>query len=141
MHSIMDFEFHASEELIRAATNARSNAYVPYSKFAVGAAVRTSAGKIFAGCNIENISYGLTICAERACLCAAVAAGERQLDEITIVTDGIQPAMPCGACRQVLAEFNAEMLVHCSTLSGVSSTHRLGSLLPMAHQGILEASK
>ncbi len=93
------------QELYEAALAARKNAYIPYSHFAVGAAVRTAEGKIYTGCNIENASYGLSICAERNAIFAAVAAGERKLAALCVVADTKEPVAPCGACRQVLAEF------------------------------------
>jgi cytidine deaminase len=95
------------EDLIRQAIGAGGRAYAPYSKFLVGAALRTAGGKTFVGCNVENASYGLTICAERNAAFAAVAAGERQFECLAIATQG--GAMPCGACRQVLFEFNPEL--------------------------------
>lgn len=90
-------------DLIAAATAVRDNAYAKYSKFHVGAALLTAGGKIYLGCNVENISYGLTICAERFAIGAMIAAGEREPTAIAIVTKG--GGTPCGACRQVLAEF------------------------------------
>ncbi|MEN6371129.1 MAG: cytidine deaminase [Armatimonadota bacterium] len=92
-----------NNELIRAAEEARKNAYAPYSKFPVGAAVLTSSGRIFTGCNIENASFGLTICAERVAIANAVASGEREITALAIVTNGA--ASPCGACLQVIQEF------------------------------------
>jgi cytidine deaminase len=97
-----------SQRLIAAARVARGRAHAPYSKFDVGAAVLTS-GEIFAGCNVENASYGLTICAERGAVCAAVAAGYKEIVAVAIVTSGGHS--PCGACRQVLAEFGPTMEV------------------------------
>ena len=90
-------------DLITAATAVRDNAYAKYSKFQVGAALLTDSGRLFTGCNVENISYGLTICAERFAIGAMIAAGERQPTAIAVVTKG--GGTPCGACRQVLAEF------------------------------------
>jgi len=98
-------------ELVRAARAVRDNAYAPASRFRVGAAVRAADGRIFVGCNVENASYGLTLCAERAAVCAAVAAGARELVAVAVVTGLDEPAGPCGACRQVLAEFGAGMTV------------------------------
>jgi cytidine deaminase len=111
---------------------------VPYSNFAVGAALLTRSGKVFTGCNVENLSYRLTICAEEAAAAAAIAAGERDFVAIAIVADSTEPAMPCGACRQVLAEFNPDLEVIMSTPAGRSETARLSELLPRAKQGILE---
>jgi cytidine deaminase len=124
--------------LIKAALDVRNHAHVPYSNFAVGAALLTRSGKVFTGCNVENLSYRLTICAEEAAAAAAIAAGERDFVAIAIVADSTEPAMPCGACRQVLAEFNPDLEVITSTPAGRSETARLSELLPRAKQGILE---
>lgn len=97
------------QALIAAALAARHQAYAPYSKFLVGAAVLIPQGKIFTGCNVENASYGLTICAERAAIFSAVASGFRQFSLLAIATTGGTP--PCGACRQVLAEFAPDLPV------------------------------
>ena len=95
------------DELIRQAIEIRQRAYAPYSKFLVGAAVRTASGKTFLGCNVENASYGLAVCAERSAVFAAITAGEKQFECMAIATQG--GAMPCGACRQVLSEFNPDL--------------------------------
>lgn len=95
------------DELIRQAIEVRKRAYAPYSKFLVGAAVRTTSGKTFLGCNVENASYGLAVCAERSAVFAAITAGEKQFECMAIATSG--GAMPCGACRQVLSEFNPDL--------------------------------
>ena len=124
--------------LIEAALAVRNHAHVPYSNFAVGAALLTGSGKVFTGCNVENLSYRLTVCAEEAAAAAAIAGGERDFVAIAIVADSSEPAMPCGACRQVLAEFNPDIEVITSTPSGRSETVRLSELLPRAKQGILE---
>ncbi len=97
----------AQGKLIKSAIAARANAYAPYSKFPVGAAVLAEDGSIFTGANVENVSYGLTICAERVAAAAAVAAGQRKLVAVAIVSD--DGAVPCGACRQFLAEFGGDM--------------------------------
>lgn len=127
-----------SEDLVAAASNARLCAYSPYSKFAVGAALRTASGAIFRGCNVENISYGLTICAERVAMSAAVAAGERNIREIAIVAESIEPVVPCGACRQFLAEFNPDLRLILATTSGLREEVSLSKLLPLPRRGILE---
>jgi cytidine deaminase len=99
----------ARNELIRAALDAQKRAYAPYSNFPVGAALRTASGKVYQGANVENASYGLTICAERVAAAAAVVAGDRDFTAIAIVSRG--GATPCGACRQFLAEFNPTLRV------------------------------
>lgn len=93
------------EELVKAAHEAKENAYVPYSKFKVGAALLTASGKIYTGCNIENASYGATNCAERTAIFKAVSEGERDIVAIAIVSSGNDTTYPCGICRQVIAEF------------------------------------
>jgi cytidine deaminase len=130
-----------NKDLIEAAAAARSAAYAPYSKFAVGAAVLTKSGKIFSGCNVENISLGLTICAERSAIAAAVTAGTRDLIMIAVVTESKNPAVPCGACRQVMSEFNPRMKIVAATTNGKSEEFELSKLLPKPKQGILEANR
>ena len=93
------------KKLLAAALAARENAYAPYSKFKVGAAVETADGHIFTGCNVENASYGLTCCAERNAVFAAIGSGARSFKALCVVADTEEPVAPCGACRQVLAEF------------------------------------
>ncbi len=119
------------EQLVRVAALARERAYVPYSRYKVGAAVRTKRGKIFSGVNVENASYGLTICAERSVVFAAVAAGEaKDYDAIAILVDDERLPTPCGACRQVLAEFAPNLRVLLATTGGGRSVTTLGALFP-----------
>ncbi|HBM76483.1 MAG TPA: cytidine deaminase [Verrucomicrobiales bacterium] len=99
----------ADKDLVQAARDAREHAYAPYSGFQVGSALRARSGRIFTGCNVENSSYGLTICSERVALSKAVSEGESEFDAIVVCAPGA-PA-PCGACRQVLYEFSPELVV------------------------------
>jgi len=120
------------EQLIQKALEARESAYVPYSKFKVGAAVLVN-NKIYTGCNIENASYGLSNCAERTAIFKAVSEQGRKLEEIAVVGDTEGPISPCGACRQVIAEFCDEHTkVHLTNLSGDVETHTVAELLPGA---------
>lgn len=123
-------------DLIKAAASVRKSAYAPYSKFTVGAALLGTNGDLFVGCNVENMSLGLTICAERAAVSAAICAGCRDFAAIAIVSDSKEPAVPCGACRQVLAEFSPSMKVLISTLAGEVEELTLTTLLPKPDQGI-----
>jgi cytidine deaminase len=125
-----------NDALITAAWKAREKAYAPYSKFSVGAAVLAEDGRVFTGANVENLSFGLTICAERVAISSAVAAGTRAFDRIAIVTDTKTPASPCGACRQVMAEFGIQNVV----LANRRETLEFGlaELLPRASEGILD---
>ena len=118
--------------LIEEARVGRENASAPYSKFRVGAALLTADGKIFRGCNVENASYGLTVCAERVALLSAIAAGERAFRAVAVVTDAEEPATPCGPCRQLLWEYAGDIPVTLSNLDGVVRTFRLSELLPYA---------
>jgi cytidine deaminase len=124
--------------LVRAASGARKQAYAPYSGFAVGAAVECKSGAVFVGSNIENISYGLTICAERIAIGTAVAAGEREFVAIALVADTSEPIVPCGACRQFLAEFAPDLIIVSATMRGGQKIENLSHLLPDPKRGILE---
>lgn len=118
------------EDLLSAAIYARQKAYVPYSGFKVGAALRGSVGELFSGCNIENASYGLTLCAERTTVCTAVAAGIRTFTQMVIVADSETPCPPCGACRQFLFEFAPNLELWVANLSDETKFYRLCDLLP-----------
>ena len=118
------------DHLLALAAQAAAAAYVPYSHFAVGAALRAEDGRIFTGCNVENASYGLTICAERNAVAHAVAEGARRFDAIAVVTEN--GVTPCGACRQVLAEFGPEMTVIVADAAGNRCIYTMRELLPDA---------
>ena len=120
-----------TDKLIEAARAAQRRAYAPYSNFHVGAALESEDGTIYTGCNVENASYGLTICAERAAICAAVTAGARKFRRAVVVSDVDPPAAPCGACRQVLAEFGRELRVDGVGPAGTVSW-TIAQLLPAA---------
>ena len=120
-------------ELVAAARAARRRAHAPYSRFAVGAAVRDEEGRVHVGCNVENASYGLTICAERNAVAAAVVAGARAIRAVAVVTPTHPPGSPCGACRQVLAELGgARTRVLLAGPTGRAQATTLGKLLPRA---------
>jgi cytidine deaminase len=125
-----------TEELIAKAWIAREQAYAPYSNFRVGAALLGSNGQVFSGCNVENISYGLTNCAERVAIGAAIAAGVREFEKIVVVADTKEPISPCGACRQVLAEFGVKTVVLANRTGSLEFS--IEELLPRASTGILD---
>ena len=124
-------EEQTMKTLTNAALQARTMAYVPYSHFPVGAAVLGASGRIYRGCNVENASYGLTNCAERTAIYSAVAAGEQNLIALAVVADTQQPTAPCGACRQVIAEFHIGTIIM-SNLKGDTQAVTLQELLPYA---------
>ena len=121
-------------ELIEAAESVRSNAYAPYSHFRVGAALKTKSGKVYVGCNVENSSYGMTMCAERNAMFSAIASGERDFSALVIAADESRDGTlcpPCGACRQVLAEFCSPDMPITLVAGQKKAVHRLGDLLPL----------
>ncbi|RLQ92070.1 cytidine deaminase [Planomicrobium sp. Y74] len=121
------------EQLLEQAIAARENAYVPYSKFPVGAALLTSDGKVYLGCNIENAGYSMTNCAERTAMFKAVSEGDRTFTALAVSADTEGPVSPCGACRQVLAEFCApDMPVYLTNLKGDVQDTTISELLPGA---------
>ncbi|MFM8364571.1 MAG: cytidine deaminase [Verrucomicrobiota bacterium] len=127
----------SNSTLVDTAIAARTQAHAPYSSFAVGAALQCGDGTVFTGCNVENLSFGLTMCAERVAIGAAVAAGQREFHCIAIVADTDVPISPCGACRQVMAEFNPSLKIISSNLKGLREEFSLADLLPRAATGIL----
>ncbi|HJA50293.1 MAG TPA: cytidine deaminase [Candidatus Fusicatenibacter intestinipullorum] len=118
-----------AKELMKIARKARQNAYAPYSHFAVGAALLAESGRVYTGCNIENASYGLTCCAERNAIFAAVGAGERRFKMLAVAADSTEPVAPCGACRQVIAEFGIPLVVM-GNLKEATKTMTAEELLP-----------
>jgi cytidine deaminase len=119
-----------NETLISAARQARENAHAPYSNFRVGAALRATSGKIFGGCNVENATYGLTVCAERIAIFKAISEGERGFDAISVVTDTDALTPPCGACRQLIWEFCGDIPVIMANLKGRVEIMQMQNLFP-----------
>jgi cytidine deaminase len=121
----------ASDELVAAARKAREHAVADFSKFKVGAALETDTGEIITGCNIENASYGLTICAERTAIFKALSDGKRRFRRIVVVADTADPTPPCGACRQIIWEFCGDIEVTLANLATVTRTLQMKDLLPL----------
>jgi cytidine deaminase len=119
-------------KLTEAARAARENAHAPYSKFRVGAAIECDNGAIFTGCNIENATYGLTVCAERVAIWKALSEGVRGFKRVAVCADTDQFTPPCGACRQILWEFCGDAEIIMSNLNGKEETVRLATLFPRA---------
>ena len=118
-------------ELVAAAREAHLQAYCPYSQYRVGAAIRTASGSVIVGCNVENAAYPLGSCAEAGAIAAMVAAGERDIAEIVVVTDGDEPGTPCGGCRQRIREFAGPgVAVHSVSASGAAWSTTVAELLP-----------
>ena len=119
------------EELFAAAAQARARAYAPYSRFAVGAAIRGADGGLYLGCNVENAAYPSGTCAEQSAIGAMVAAGERRIAEIAVIGPGAQPVTPCGACRQRIREFaDRATRIHAGAADGARAAFTLAELLP-----------
>ena len=123
---------HTDKELIEAATDVRTRAHAPYSKFRVGAAVETEDGEIYTGCNVESASYGLTVCAERVAIWKGISEGVTKFGRIAVVVDTEELTPPCGVCRQIIWEFCGDVPVILSNLDGKSETIQMSELLPRA---------
>jgi cytidine deaminase len=121
----------SSSDLVQAARRAREHAHAAFSRFKVGAALETADGVVITGCNIENATYGLTICAERVAMFKALSEGHRRFTRIAIVADTDAPTPPCGACRQILWEFGGDLEIQLANLTDDKGTHRLKDLLPL----------
>ena len=119
-------------ELARLARAARRRAHAPFSRFKVGAALRTPAGEVVTGCNVENVTLGLTLCAERVAVFKAVSEGIGRFDAVAVVADSPRVPTPCGPCRQILWEFCGDIWVYMDNLRGQTQTKRLSELLPDA---------
>lgn len=119
------------DEMYKIAKSARENAHAPYSKFKVGCCIRTSNGKLFAGANVENIGRPSSQCAEGSAVGSMIAAGEKKIEEVVIIGNGMIFCAPCGSCRQILSEFGSEStVIHVCNLDGLEKTLKLGELLP-----------
>ena len=127
-----------AEQLLQAARDARLRAYAPYSNFKVGAALEAASGDVFSGGNVENVSFGLTMCAERVAIGAAIQAGAMEFTRLALISDSAEPVVPCGACRQVLAEFSPDLQIVSTTVAGATAEYSLATLLPKPRQGILK---
>jgi cytidine deaminase len=121
-----------TDPLILEAIRVRENAHATFSKFKVGAAVQDDTGRIHTGCNVENATYGLTVCAERVAIFKAISEGARKLVRVAVVADTDTLTPPCGACRQILWEFCGDVEIVLSNLAGKTETLRLGTLFPRA---------
>ncbi|HWB82877.1 MAG TPA: cytidine deaminase [Bryobacteraceae bacterium] len=119
-----------SDPLLAAALAARENAFAPYSRFKVGAALEDAAGRIHTGCNVENVTYGLTLCAERVAVVKAISEGARAFRRVAVAADSDALTPPCGACRQILWEFCGDIEIILVNLHGKTETHRLKDLFP-----------
>jgi cytidine deaminase len=125
------------DALVKAARAVREHAVATYSHFRVGAALMTKSGKIYSGCNVENASYGLTICAERVAIFKALSEGEREFTAIAVVADTESPTPPCGACRQIIWEFCGDVPVILATPARIAARHQMKDLLPYPFDGRL----
>ncbi|MBA2664870.1 MAG: cytidine deaminase [Bradymonadaceae bacterium] len=130
-----DIDEQSWQALASAAITVRERAYAPYSAFAVGAAILTTDGRIFTGCNVENATYGATSCAERTAIGSAVAAGAREFSALCVITDVEHPSAPCGICRQVIAEFCDDLPIMMINPAGARAFTTLDELLPLRFSG------
>jgi cytidine deaminase len=127
------------ERLVTAAREARDRAHAAFSHFKVGAALETDAAEVVTGCNIENATYGLTMCAERVAMFKALSEGHRRFRRVVVVADTVEPTPPCGPCRQILWEFGGDLEVILANLERVTAVHRLAALFPFPFDaGFLE---
>ena len=126
------------DDLVGMGLTAWFKAYAPYSKFVVGAAVKCKSGAVLVGANIENRSFGLTICAERVAMCSAVAGGEQDFVALAVTADSDEPIVPSGACQQFLAEFNPDLIIVRATVRGQRKIENLSHLFADATRGILK---
>ena len=126
-----------SDRLVAAAREARERALAPYSQFKVGAALLARGGRVYGGCNVENASYGLTVCAERVALLKALSEGERAFEMIAVVADTVAPTPPCGPCRQLLWEYCGDIPVVLANLRTTTGQHQMRDLLPLPFDGRL----
>ncbi|GAA0297421.1 cytidine deaminase [Gracilibacillus halotolerans] len=123
------------DELINLAIEAREMAYTPYSKFNVGAALRTKSGKVYTGCNIENAAYPVTLCAERVAIFKAISEGEKEFEALAVVADTNRPVPPCGSCRQVMSEFfTEETEIYITNLQLNTKQTTMEEILPFSFQ-------
>lgn len=128
--------------LVRQARSARDHAVAPHSGFRVGAALQTVDGRVFTGCNVENASFGLTMCAERVALFKALSEGARAFRAVAVAADTARPTPPCGACRQLLWEYCGDVPVVLASLDRIAGVHALGTLLPLPFEaGLLPPAK
>lgn len=127
------------EPLIQQATAARERAIAPYSNFRVGAALQAADGRIFTGCNVENASFGLTVCAERVALLKALSEGARAFSQIAVVTDASVLTPPCGPCRQLMWEYCGDIAVHLHSMKGIDRLFRLSELFPHPFDALNQA--
>ncbi|WP_010095839.1 cytidine deaminase [Ornithinibacillus scapharcae] len=125
----------SNQDLIQKAIEMRERAYVPYSKFPVGAALLTKSGKVYTGCNIENAAYPVSLCAERVAIFKAISDGETEFIEMAVAADTERPVPPCGSCRQVMSEFfSSDMTIHLTNLHANTKTVNMEELLPFSFQ-------